>query len=57
MQAQPTAATRHFSGTYAEARAKFLDAAAQRGAAIESVRASRCTGAKHSAKNSPPTWR
>jgi hypothetical protein len=35
MQAQPTAATRHFSGTYAEARAKFLDAAAQRGAAIE----------------------
>jgi hypothetical protein len=31
-----TAATRHFSGTYAEARRKFLDAAAQRGAAIES---------------------
>ena len=36
MQTQPTAATRHFSGTYAEARAKFLDAAARRGAAIES---------------------
>lgn len=31
-----TAATRHFSGTYAEARRKFLDAAAQRGAAVES---------------------
>jgi len=31
-----TAATRHFSGTYAEARRKFLDAAASRGAAIES---------------------
>ncbi|MBB3175703.1 M14 family metallopeptidase [Variovorax sp. Sphag1AA] len=31
-----SAATRHFSGTYAEARQKFLDAAAQRGAAIES---------------------
>ena len=31
-----TAATRHFSGTYAEARQKFLDAAAGRGAAIES---------------------
>ena len=30
-----SAATRHFSGTYAEARQKFLDAAAQRGAAIE----------------------
>lgn len=33
---QRSAATRHFSGTYVEARAKFLDAAAQRGAAIES---------------------
>jgi hypothetical protein len=31
-----SAASRHFSGTYAEARRKFLDAAAQRGAAIES---------------------
>ena len=31
-----TAATRHFSGTYAEARRKFLEAAAQRGAAVES---------------------
>lgn len=31
-----TAASRHFSGTYAEARRKFLDAAAQRGAAVES---------------------
>jgi hypothetical protein len=31
-----SAATRHFSGTYAEARRKFLDAAAQRGATIES---------------------
>ncbi|MGJ7507096.1 M14 family metallopeptidase [Variovorax sp. GT1P44] len=31
-----TAATRYFSGTYAEARRKFLEAAAQRGAAIES---------------------
>lgn len=36
MQTQRTAATRYFSGTYVEARAKFLDAAAQRGAAIES---------------------
>jgi hypothetical protein len=36
MQTRPTAATRHFSGTYVEARAKFLDAAARRGAAIES---------------------
>jgi len=36
MQAQPTAATRFFSGTYVEARAKFLEAAAQRGAAVES---------------------
>jgi hypothetical protein len=36
MQAQSTAATRYFSGTYAEARAKFLDAAAMRGAAVES---------------------
>jgi len=31
-----TAATRFFSGTYAEARRKFLDAAVQRGAAVES---------------------
>ncbi|VTU24082.1 hypothetical protein SRS16CHR_03381 [Variovorax sp. SRS16] len=31
-----TSATRHFSGTYAEARRKFLDAAAGRGAGIES---------------------
>jgi len=31
-----TSAARHFSGTYAEARAKFLDAAADRGAAVES---------------------
>ncbi|MBS80905.1 DUF2817 domain-containing protein, partial [Variovorax sp.] len=31
-----TAATRHFSGTYVEARAKFLEAARARGAAIES---------------------
>ncbi|RRH92286.1 DUF2817 domain-containing protein [Variovorax beijingensis] len=36
MHTPSTAATRHFSGTYAEARAKFLDAAAMRGAAIES---------------------
>jgi hypothetical protein len=36
MQTQRTAATRHFSGTYVEARAKFLEAAAQRGAAVES---------------------
>ncbi len=31
-----SAATRHFSGTYAEARAKFLDAAAHAGATVES---------------------
>lgn len=31
-----SAATRHFSGSYAEARRKFLDAAAGRGATIES---------------------
>lgn len=31
-----SAATRHFSGSYAEARRKFLDAAAARGAAVES---------------------
>jgi hypothetical protein len=29
-------AIRHFSGTYAEARRKFLDAAAGQGASIES---------------------
>jgi hypothetical protein len=33
---QATAASRYFSGTYVEARAKFLDAATQRGAAVES---------------------
>ncbi|EJE50227.1 Protein of unknown function (DUF2817) [Acidovorax sp. CF316] len=33
---QRSAATRHFSGTYAEARTKFLEAAAHSGAAIES---------------------
>jgi hypothetical protein len=33
---QRTAATRHFSGTYVEARRKFLDAAAQAGASVES---------------------
>lgn len=33
---QRTAATRHFSGTYVEARGKFLDAAAQAGASVES---------------------
>jgi hypothetical protein len=33
---QRSAATRYFSGTYVEARAKFLEAAAQRGAAVES---------------------
>jgi hypothetical protein len=31
-----SSATRHFSGSYAEARRKFLDAAAGRGAAVES---------------------
>ncbi|MBV8618634.1 MAG: M14 family metallopeptidase [Curvibacter sp.] len=31
-----SAATRHFSGTYVEARAKFLEAAAQRGAWVDS---------------------
>src|ERR1700712_3908350 len=35
MSMQPSAAARHFSGTYVEARAKFLDAARQRGAAID----------------------
>ena len=33
---QRTATTRHFSGTYVEARGKFLDAAAQAGASVES---------------------
>jgi hypothetical protein len=36
MPTQRSAAARYFSGTYAEARAKFLEAAAQRGAAVES---------------------
>ncbi|UKI10706.1 DUF2817 domain-containing protein [Variovorax paradoxus] len=36
MPTQRSAATRHFSGTYVEARAKFLEAAAQRGATVES---------------------
>jgi hypothetical protein len=36
MSMQPSAAARHFSGTYVEARAKFFDAARQRGAAIDS---------------------
>lgn len=36
MSQPATAATRHFSGTYVEARAKFLEAAAARGATIES---------------------
>jgi len=36
MQTSAGGSVRHFSGTYAEARAKFLDAAAARGAAIES---------------------
>jgi len=31
-----SAASRHFSGTYAEARSKFLEAAAKRGAPVES---------------------
>jgi hypothetical protein len=31
-----SAATRHFSGTYAEARSKFLEACAQKGAPVES---------------------
>ena len=36
MPTQRSAAARYFSGTYAEARAKFLEAAAERGAAVES---------------------
>ncbi|RYY98691.1 MAG: DUF2817 domain-containing protein, partial [Comamonadaceae bacterium] len=31
------AARQHFSGSYAEARHKFLDAAHERGAAVESI--------------------
>jgi hypothetical protein len=38
MQAQPTADARHYSGTYVEARVAFLDAAARRGAVIDSLR-------------------
>jgi len=36
MQTRRSAATRHFSGTYVEARAKFLEAAARSGATMES---------------------
>lgn len=40
-----TQATRHFSGTYVEARRKFLDAAADRQAAVESFTLEGHTGA------------
>jgi hypothetical protein len=45
MRTQCSGATRHFSGTYVEARAKFLEAAAQSGAAVESFLHPRHRGA------------
>ena len=50
-----TAATRHFSGTYAEARRKFLDHRPRSAAPPSSPSCSQPTGAPW-ARSWPPTW-
>ena len=53
---QRTAASRHFSGTYVEARHKFLEAATQAGAALESFVLEARLGALGEALSTDVAW-